>query len=648
MRERPRLRYALAPTLLTAIAACQDPGDVSAGATAVDGPRMGQLADGSIAGTYVARMARRLDGSASLQHHLILPADPDHPDRGVDLELVVPESLAAVGQPAFDRNTTLRVWGERDGLPAAPSIHVDEWTVLAPAPEPLIDAEPFAPRVLATILLFWEQPGLNNGNAEQSMFAGAEATSVFYGEVSYGRERVIGEVFGPYQIPDPGGCDPYSIGVDARAAMLEKGHNPNDYQQLMYHFPSTGCDFSGLADLGSPSFPARDSWYHDSFGCTVRNQEIGHNYGMGHSHAYDCGIDEMGEEIIFADNCEHIEYGDPYDPMGDGCAHINAVQKTYMGWLDGCNIVDATADGTFNIVPLETPCNGTQALRVPAFDGRAYWLEYRQPIGAFDGDAGLDGVVVHVSDEVENDSFGPAPYYLDINGNGLMLAGDSFTDPDGTVTFTIVEANPTHAVVSVVFPGGGAGAPSCRGGGAPELVGEAYGTLECARGPYPADDTPPVVTITSPADGDQFEPGADFVITAEATDDRILSDVELYLDSEPVVRLFEPPWTWDVTNIAAGTYEFGVVARDGRNMGISQAVTIVVGSPEGPATTGAADTSGGLADGTDGDEGSSGSAGETELDDDGCGCGQSGDGRDRGTPWWVGTIVLLRRRRNSA
>ncbi|MBL8946633.1 MAG: hypothetical protein JNK45_25925, partial [Myxococcales bacterium] len=226
--------------------------------------------------------------------------------------------------------------------------------------------------------------------------------------------------------------------------------------------------------------------------------------------------------------------------------------------------------------------------------------------------------------------------------NGLMQAGDTYADPEGTVSFTVVEANPTHAVVSVAFPGGGAGAPTCRGGGAPELVGEAYGVLECASGPFPADDTPPVVTITSPADGDHFEAGADFVITAEATDDRILSDLELYLDSEPMVRLFEPPWSWEVTNIAAGTYEFGVVARDGRNLGLSQAVTIVVDAAPGPDTTGGVDTSGGLADGTGDDGDSSGGAGETELDDDGCGCGQ---GEGRGAPWWAGAIVLVRRRR---
>ncbi len=599
------------------------------------GVRQGVLADGSVSGRYVARMARRLDGTAQLSHHLVVDASDPHGD----VELLLPNELAGADSPAFERDAIVRVWGDPEG---AGRLGVDDWTVVAPAPEPLIDAEPFAPRVLATILLFWERPGLNNGNADQSMFSGAEATSVFYGEVSYGRERMIGEVFGPYEIADPGLCNPYAIGVSARAAMLAKGHNPADYQQLMYHFPSTGCDFAGLADIGTPNFPARDTWYHDSFGCVVRNQEIGHNYGMGHSYAYNCGVDENNEEIVFADNCAHIEYGDPYDPMGDGCGHINAVQKVYMGWLDGCNIVEATSDGTFNLLPLETPCNGTQALRVPAFDGRSYWLEYRQPIGVFDMDLGLDGVVVHVAGEVDTEGFGPKPYFLDINGNGLMQAGDSFTDPQGTVTFTVVEQNPTHAVVSVAFPDGGSGATTCRGGGSPEVVGDAVGSLDCAQAPYPADDTPPIVTITYPADGATFDSFADFAITADASDDRLISDLELYLDGSPVVRLFEEPWSWDVNNIADGEYEFGVVARDGRNMGLSQPVTIVVGNPNGLDTSGADTT--GVVDPTTGDSGSSDDGTpETNTAPVGCGCTQQRD--DSANLWWLGVVMLVRRRR---
>src|SRR5690606_15897914 len=156
-------------------------------------------------------------------------------------------------------------------------------------PQPLIDAEPRLPRRIGTVLVFWDGQGLPNGEANQSMYAGNKSTNVYYGENSYGIETMAGKVFGPYQIEEPGGCNTDLIVNRAQAAMIDKGHDPSQFRQMMFHFPSgLGCGFAGLASVGSPENPARNSWYSGSFGCTTRNQELGHNYGMGHSHAYSC------------------------------------------------------------------------------------------------------------------------------------------------------------------------------------------------------------------------------------------------------------------------------------------------------------------------------------------------------------------------
>ncbi|HWB77074.1 MAG TPA: Ig-like domain-containing protein, partial [Nannocystaceae bacterium] len=490
------------------------------------------ITDGAVQGSWVTRIAQQYDGTSRTTHHLRIP--------GGEVELALPPELR------IDRDATVRAYGamDDDGI-----WQVDDYEIVAPAPTPIIDAVPFAPRNIAVILVQWpEAPGLTNPYGVQGMFESDDSTTVFYGENSYGREQIIGEVFGPYEIADPGGCNPYSIGEMAREAMADNGHDPDAYSQLMYQFPSVGCGFAGLADLGSPQFPARDSWYHSSFGCTVRNQELGHNYGMGHSHSYDCGYDDEGQPIAFDTTCEHIEYGDPYDPMGGGCGHINAVQKLYMGWLDGCNMVSTRGDGTFNLLPLELPCNGTQVLRFPAYDGRWYYLEYRTPIGRFDDSLSPGGVLIHLADELEE--YGPSPYILDkVGHNGFIYAGESFTDPEDTVSFTVVETNETHAVIEVTFPDGGTGSPSCKGGDAPVEEAGAVGSLECAEVPYPADVTAPTVAITYPSDGDVFDPGADFIITADVSDDRVIADVVLYLDSQPVERLYAPPWEWGVTNI---------------------------------------------------------------------------------------------------
>ena len=123
------------------------------------------------------------------------------------------------------------------------------------------------------------------------------------------------------------------------------------------------CGWSGLGEVGTPTRPANDTWYNGSSSCVVMIQEPGHNLGMQHSSSMDCGT------ASFADtpqgNCTHSEYGDPYDPMGGGCRHMNAWQKTYQGWTQGCNMVRVRSSGTFTLLPLELPCDGAQVLQIP-------------------------------------------------------------------------------------------------------------------------------------------------------------------------------------------------------------------------------------------------------------------------------------------
>ena len=474
-------------------------------------------------------------------------------------------------------NAVVRVWGSQlaDGVVEVESFEVVEWP-----PQPLIDAEARPHRRIATVLLRWEgTEQINNPTARDRMFLGEESTNVFYGENSYGVDKVAGNVFGPYDIPHPQVCNHVGIAAAGMTAFKERGHKESDYRQFMWVFPGgLGCGWSGLATMGSPDATARDSWYNGSFGCVTRNQEIGHNYGLKHSRSYTGCTDEDGLPVPFSANCNQNEYGDPYDPMGSGCAHMNVVQKTAMRWLDQCNVVRATADGTFNLLPTELPCNGTQALRFPTFDGRDYWLEYRRPLGF---DSHLTGVLVHVSDEVTT-AGGPNPYIIRLSPSWFLPEGQSYTDPDGTVTFTVVEQLPTHAVIQAEFPGGGSGAPECRGGGMPVSEAGAIGTLECAAEPFPLDVVPPTIRIVHPEHQARVEPGSNFEIIAEASDDRGVTELELFFsvdgaDPMKIDSIFDPvescagdpgelcAWSWPVTNIPEGTYELGVRAWDGPN-----------------------------------------------------------------------------------
>jgi len=595
------------------------------------------VTDNSAEGELDIRIWSMDDGSSKTTAHLRYPR-PDFPRDG-EVEVVLPEGME------IERGSYLRAYGEFD---ADGRLLADSVDLINGPNEPVIDPEWYPLRRIATILVFWDSPGLPNGEARSSMYLSDRSTHVFYGENSYGKENVIGEVFGPYQIPDPGGCSVGFIADAAQQAMIEKGHDPDDYIQYMYHFPFiSGCGFGGLASVGSPLSPAADSWYNGSFGCVVRNQEIGHNYGMGHSHAYDCQ-DEEGNDVPWSDNCEHIEYGHPYDPMGAGCGHINVVQKDYMGWIEECNIVTAPIDGTYNLLPTELPCNGTQALKIPASDGRAYYLEYRRALGKFNT---VPGVLVHLAPEQFGG--GPANYILDVGDAGFLHAGDSYTDPEGTVTFEIVEEG-DHAVIRVTHADGGSGSPECEGGGTPEMVDGNVGSLECNADTHPGDVTAPEVTLVYPEDGAYFKPGSDFTILAEASDDRVVAEIELYVNSEPLFKVLEEPWEYEVTNIPEGEYEFGIVARDGVNWTPSNAVRVYVTNdipPEAEDDSGGEDGGTGegpIHDSTMGNEPWMGESGDDAgIDDpaaDSCACTSSG-GRGAPAAALFGLMLLGLRRR---
>ena len=244
---------------------------------------------------------------------------------------------------------------------------------------------------------------------------------------------------------------------------------------------TSACSWSGLGEVGRPDRPANDTWYNGSSSCVVMIQEPGHNFGMQHSSSMDCGTE------VFPDapdgTCTHSEYGDRYDPMGGGCRHMNGWQKTYNGWTQGCNMVRVRSTGTFTLLPLELPCDGAQVLQIPMPKTRPfmrsggggsattdmlthYYLELRTKRGV---DASLTtSVHVRVSGDIKGRADrGLHTWILDMdpatsNFDG-MVAGKTFTDPAGGVSFTVTELDENHATVSVTMTANGGG-PVCMDG----------------------------------------------------------------------------------------------------------------------------------------------------------------------------------------
>ena len=180
-------------------------------------------------------------------------------------------------------------------------------------------------------------------------------------------------------------------------------------------------------------------------------------------------------------------------------------------------------------------------------------------------------------------------------------------------------------------------------------------------GPAQADEGPPTVSITSPADGATFEVGADFEVTATASDDVAVASVDLYVDGQFQQSDNSAPYSWSVVNIPAGTYEFYAVAKDlAGNEAMSDVVTIGVGEAPPTTTSGSGGDAGGdggdVGGGGTGDGGGTGAGGGTAADstalppgfgedggDEGCGCRQAPSAP---TALWLamGLLPFVRRR----
>jgi MYXO-CTERM domain-containing protein len=328
---------------------------------------------------------------------------------------------------------------------------------------------------------------MTKANLAKRVFMDPDSPASFYRDNSYGDWTFQGDAYGPYTI-DTSNCANvgrlYPMATDAQNAAKADGFDAANYDNFMYYLPTGSCGWSGIAEVGVNEtrgfWNAGHSWYNNSNGCVVLAQELGHNYGLLHSHK--CSAPPYQNSKSYGDtSCsDYNEYGDPNTPMGGGCGHFNSPELGAMRFISGCNTLEVTSSGTFEIGPLERKCAGPQVIRVPsgkmANRGPQYiYAEFRLGNGTLGSDSKSPrGLHFYASAEYGGNATGIMadnhdldyavdPFYIHAPvGN----AGDSWTEPDSMVTFTLMALSQT-ATVQVTVPGGGSGAPQCSGGGTP-------------------------------------------------------------------------------------------------------------------------------------------------------------------------------------
>ncbi|OXE32445.1 peptidase M11 gametolysin, partial [Vibrio parahaemolyticus] len=238
---------------------------------------------------------------------------------------------------------------------------------------------------LVMLLNFKENPNDQPITSEEAHALVFGEVNDFYQENSYGKTWLSGQVAGWYTLPvSDQVCDYPSVQAEADKMARADGIVLEDYQRIIYIMTQSGCAGGGSATTGK-TFPSR-AYIDGTLSARVIAHEFGHNLGLSHAKALDCG------DASVSNNCSVIEYGDSYDVMGTpDMGYINTYYKERMGWLNDAespNILTATQDGLYEIAEYETQ-DITQniALKIPRGvnpnSGLKEWfyVEYRQAMG---------------------------------------------------------------------------------------------------------------------------------------------------------------------------------------------------------------------------------------------------------------------------
>lgn len=282
-------------------------------------------------------------------------------------------------------------------------------------------------------------------------------SSDFFMENSFQQTWLNGDVVGWFTLPlSSSSCDYKAIASAALQAAEDSGVNTANYSRRVYAFPfNSACGWAGLGSVGgSPS----SAWINGFMDLRTVSHELGHNFGLYHSHSLECG------SAVTGTNCTNKEYGDSTDVMGQATSHFTSFQKEQLGWLDSNSITTVTNSGNFNLDTYATlPSNAPKALKVlketDSVSGKKTWyyLEFRRPTG-FDSTLATnmnssDGIVIHTGSESSRNT----SYLLDMTPessiqdwyDAALTTGYTFSDNNAGIAITSSLAGAQNAEVII-------------------------------------------------------------------------------------------------------------------------------------------------------------------------------------------------------
>ena len=331
----------------------------------------------------------------------------------------------------------------------------------------------------STLFILITSPGLpatpTKAEIKTKLFSGA--FQQYYTEQSYGKTTFTGDVTDWISVPASAiyWCGrPDLEQPEVKNYLLRKGIDLARYGRVMFinNNQGGGCNSVGKYDnyFNGATYRLSKGWtglngYNSPRGTMsefeyILAHEMGHGLGVLHAGSWECSGPSL------ENNCEHLEYGNPYDAMGNGrySKHFNAFYKDKLGWLGAADKVLIETNGTYTLSPLE----GFSGYRagiisnpfLPAINPAAQpaYVEFRQPIG-FDASVShpekgdpISNTGLHINQVVLPQGF-IFPFTRIINANYLsgpdtlkpLLPGNSFRWIGRGITINNFTATSTKA-----------------------------------------------------------------------------------------------------------------------------------------------------------------------------------------------------------